>query len=251
MTASQQLNVDSSIPLYVQVREILLRQISIGDLRENERLPSERELAEQYGVSRMTIRQAVQTLVRSNLLYTRVGKGTYVAKPRLEKGPQLFGFTEEMHRLNRAVSNRVLEFKRIPASEKLAEIFNIASGVGVFMLKRIRIADGVPIAREAAHIPEYIYPDLMRHNFQNESLYQVLREECGMHLVSAEETVEAAIATQDEYATLELVPPAAIFRFSRRTRSDQNTIVEYVEAVNRGDLYIVRTRLVSSPTDPA
>jgi GntR family transcriptional regulator len=242
----EELNQTSSIPFYVQIREILLRKISLGDLRENECLPSERELSEQFGVSRMTIRQAVQTLVQSRVLYTRVGKGTYVAKERFEKGHELHGFTEEMHRFNRAVSNRVLDFDLIEASEKLAEIFNISPGAPVFKLARLRLADGIAIAFETAHLPKDIYPDLMRHDFLTESLYEVLRKECRLHLISAEETAEAAIATPQECELLGLDPPAAVFRFTRRTRTDKNIIAEYVEAVNRGDAYIVRTRLVSN-----
>lgn len=243
MTTPSNLNPQGPVPLYIQLRDSLLRLIRQGDLKPHDRLPSERELGVEYGISRMTVRQAVQALIRDGFLYTRVGKGTFVGDVRFEQDRTLTGFTEEMQSLGMTTSSRVLETAVLPASPELAAILHVHPTSAVICLARLRIANGHLIAYEKAHLPQSLCPDLLQHDFSTESLYTVLRQEYGLKLVTAEQTVEAALANRQEVRMLQLKSPAAVLRMKRVTRTDQGYVAEYTESVYRGDRYQLSTTL--------
>ena len=243
MTNPSNLNPQGPVPLYIQLRDSLLRLIRQGDLKPHDRLPSERELGVEYGISRMTVRQAVQALIRDGFLYTRIGKGTFVGDVRFEQDRSLTGFSEEMQSLGMTTSSRVLETSTIPATAELAGILQVHPNSGVICLARLRIANGHLIAYEKAHLPQSFCPTLLEHDFSTESLYTVLRHEYGLKLVTAEQTVEAALANRQEVRMLQLKSPAAVLRMKRVTRTDQGYVAEYTESVYRGDRYQLSTTL--------
>lgn len=247
MTTSDRLNPKSPVPLYLQVKTILSDLVLHGEVKPNERLPSERELGEELGVSRMTVRQAVQALIREGLLYTRAGKGTFVSEIRLEQDRALTGFTEEMRRRGLEVTNKVLDARIIPATSKLAEKLEINRNSGVIRISRLRLANGQVVALENAHLPHSLFPTLLEHDFSRESLYDVLRRDYGVRLLSADQTIEAALANHEELRMLQLTPPAAVLRMQRITRSEQRVVVEYVESVYRSDRYKLNTTLHAIP----
>lgn len=232
-----ELNANSPIPLYIQLKELLVRQIRRGELHPHDRLPSERELSEQYGISRMTVRQALQLLVKEGVLYTAAGKGTYVSEVLFEQDHALTGFSEQMQRANLRASSRVLEATVIPAAPYVAGKLEVPPYSGVILLKRLRLANEKPIAIETAYLSQNLCPDLLKHDFSQVSLYAVLREEYGLVPTSALQVVEAALANVEEARLLELHPPAAVLRMERVTRNVQDVVLEYVESVYRGDRY--------------
>ncbi len=237
------LNARSSVPLYLQLRNILLKRINTGELSPHERLPSERELVQQFGISRMTVRRTLQDLVQEGILYTRVGKGTFVSNVHFEQNHVLTGFTEEMQRLRQDVSSQVLEFIIIPAANHLDEELGVSPGAALYRLKRVRFANGIPMALETAHIPQSLCPGLEAHDFSHESLYEVLRSKYGLRLINAQQTIVATLADERERRLFKIKHPAAVLRMKRRTWTDRNLIAEYVESVYRGDLYNLRVRL--------
>lgn len=247
MTSPYSLDPQSPVPLYVQLKDALYRLIRKGILKPHDRLPSERELGEEYGISRMTARQALQGLVRDGLLYTRIGKGTYVGEIRIEQDRSLTGFSEEMTRHGLKPSSIVLEACVIPASTEIASALAIDENSGVVRISRLRKANDELIALEIVHLPKDYCPDLLDHDFATESLYQVLRQEYGIQLVTAEQTVEAALANETELQMLQLRPPAAVLRMRRITRSEQGKIVEYTDSVYRGDRYKLTAALQVQP----
>jgi GntR family transcriptional regulator len=234
---SMDINTKSPIPLYIQLKELLVRQIRRGELHPHDRLPSERELSERYGISRMTVRQALQLLVKEGVLYTAAGKGTYVSEVLFEQDHALTGFTEQMQRASLQAASRVLEATIIPATPYIAGKLEIPAHSGVILLKRLRLANDKPVAIETAYLPQNLCPDLLQHDFSRESLYAVLREDYGLVPASAIQVVEAALANVEEARLLELHPPAAVLRMERVTRTPQNVVIEYVESVYRGDRY--------------
>ncbi len=246
MTSPYDLDPQSPIPLYVQLKNALLNLIRSGILKPHERLPSERELGEEHGISRMTARQAFQALIREGLLYTRVGKGTYVGEVRLEQDRSLTGFSQEMGQRGLKPSSIVLEASVIPASAKVAVALSIAQNGGVIRISRLRLANSRVVALEVVHIPQAVCPLLLDHDFSKESLYAALREDYGIHLVTAEQTMESALANNHELNILQLKSPAAVLRMKRITKTEQGTIVEYTESVYRGDRYQLTTTLQAS-----
>lgn len=239
-----QLRPEAPDPLYVQLKDSLVADIRAGRYGVHQRLPSERELSQRYGVSRMTARQALLELARDGVVYTRVGKGTFVAGPKIDQQLRtLTGFSREVRARGGHPTSRVLEARVIPASAEIAGRLRLTPGADpVVCLSRLRLADGLPLAIETAYLPLNLCPNLLDHDFSVESLYSVLENEYGLRLTQAEQTIEAALATPRELELLELIPPAAVLRMQRLTLADALP-VEYVLSVYRGDRYKFRSVL--------
>ncbi len=229
---------DHPVPLYQQLETALRVQIESGLYAENQRLPSERELVAQFGVSRMTVRQALVALAQKGLIYGRVGKGTFISAPKIDQQfSALTGFTEDMQHRGQQPSSRILKAVSNPASDEVASALQIEPKTQVFNLVRLRLAEGIPLAIESAFLPERLCPDLLSHDFANESLYDVLRNQYGWKLVRANQTVEARLAVGEELVLLGLQPPAPILALERITFVSENLPIEYVRSQYRGDRY--------------
>lgn len=239
------------LPLYVQLNETLSADIRAGRLPPHQQLPSERELCDRFGVSRMTVRQALVELAREGLIYSRVGKGTFVSEPKIDQQLKaLTGFSQDMRTRGSAPSSHVLEAKLQPAADDQARVLRIVPGSEIVILSRIRLADGVPLAIETAHLPHHLCPNLLHHDFAVESLYDVLEREYGYHLTRAEQTIEAALAKPHEITLLQLVPPTPVLVMERLTFTDQGVLIEHVQSSYRGDRYKFRAALAPRTDGP-
>ncbi len=226
------------LPLYIQLKEALREDIFSRRLHPHCQLPSERELCERHGVSRMTVRQALQDLTRDGLIYRRVGKGTFVGQPKIDQQLKtLTGFSQEMQSRGCHPASRVLEARLVAANETIAAALHVSSGTEVVLLSRLRLADGVPLAIETVHLPHHYCPNLLQYDFGVASLYDILEHAYGYRLTRAEQTLEAAFAGPRETALLGLVPPAPILIMKRTTYTEQGVLIEYASSVYRGDRY--------------
>jgi len=233
-------------PLYLQLKDSLTTEITSGRYRSNQRLPSERELSERFKVSRMTVRQALLELVRDGAIYTRVGKGTFVAEPKIDQQLRaLTGFSQDVRARGGKPASHVLEAKVVPAMLDVAAALRITPEAEVILLSRLRLADGVPLAVETAYLPFAMFPKLLHHDFGVESLYDVLEKEYKLSLTHAEQSIEAALAAPREIELLKLTPPAAVLKMQRLTLTGDGVPVEYVHSVYRGDRYKFRSMLQS------
>lgn len=239
---------DSPVPLYVQIKEHIRRNIQSGVFEVNERIPSERQLAEQFSVNRLTVSKAISELVQEGLVYTQVGKGTYVSPTKIDQKLQsLTSFTQDMTGRGKLASSRVLYHGIEPASEDVAKALSILPGAEVIVLHRVRLADEQLIALERSHIIHALCPDLLTdRDFSQLSLYRVLREDYGIHLTYAHQTIEASIAEQDEIEALKADPCTPILRITRVTFDGSDQPVEYVHSSYRGDRYKFYTILQQS-----
>lgn len=236
------------LPLYVQLKQALREEILAQRLRPQRPFPSERVLCARFRVSRMTVRQALVDLTREGLIYRRVGKGTFVSAPKIDQQLKtLTGFSQEMQLRGSRPSSRVLEAKILPASEPVAEALHLSPGAEVVLLSRLRFADGIPLAVETVHLPHHLCPNLLRHDFSVESLYDVLEREYGYRLTRAEQTLEAALAGPHEIGLLGLVPPAAILIMKRTTFTEQDILIEYASSICRGDRFKFHSALAPRP----
>ncbi len=191
----------------------------------------------------MTVHRTIQDLVKEGILYTRVGKGTFVSSIRFEQDQLLTGFTEEMENLKHQVNSIVRKFETVSATPLIAKELEIQVGLDIYRLERVRLIDDVPIAIETAHIQSLLCPNLTRYDFSSESLYSVLNRDYRLRLVRAEQEMIAALANEQEHQVFRTSHPSAVLRMRRRTYTDQSLVVEYVESVYRGDLYKLRTSL--------
>ena len=182
----------SPVPKYFQLREILLDLVET-ELGVDQAIPSERELSQRYGLSRMTVRQAVDHLVSEGRLYRVQGKGTFVARPKIEMPLRLASFTEDMQARGLVPGSRDLDRRTAPASAHLARALGIEPGDAVHVIERLRTADGLPMAVERSHIPRAVAPGLADESLADRSLYDLLAQKFGVLLDSGEQTIEAGI----------------------------------------------------------
>ena len=236
---------DSPVPLYVQIKDYIRRSIQNGVIAAHERVPSERELAQQFNVNRLTASRALKELALEGLIYSRVGKGTYVSPPKINQTLQsLSSFSEEMRQRGQRASSRVLHAAVEPANEQVARALSILPGTEVVRLVRVRLADDLPIALESSHILAAVCPGILeRHDFASESLYQVLREEYGLRMTYAHQTIEAQVASEPELKALECKPGTPILSIVRVTYTDTDQAIEDVRSAYRGDRYKFHTEL--------
>ena len=244
MAVIMQLRPEAPDPLYIQLKDTLDAEIRSGRYAAHQRLPSERELAQQFSVSRMTARQALLALAREGAVYTRIGKGTFVAVPKIDQQLQaLTGFSYDVCARGGCPGSRVLDARQILPPPNISRRLHLPSDrLEVFSLSRLRLADDLPLAIETAYLPVSLCPELLSHDFSTESLYAVLERDFGLRLTQAEQTIEAALAGSRELELLQLIHPAPVLRMQRLTWAG-SVPVEYVVSAYRGDRYKFRSVL--------
>lgn len=231
----------SPVPKYSQLREILLELIE-EKLSVDAPIPSERELCHRYGLSRMTVRQAVDHLVTEGRLHRVPGKGTFVARPKIEMPLRLVSFTEDMRARGLEPGGRDLDRRTVPANAHLARAFDVPPGSGVHVIERLRTADGEPMAVERSHIPSAVAPELLDITLSDVSLYEVLEKRFGVVLDSGEQTIEAGIADTADARLLDLSRGSAVLLLQRRSFM-KGACVEVAVSTYRADRYQLHSTL--------
>lgn len=234
----QPLDKSGFIPLYYQIQRALMEKIQSGALAEGDALASEEELSRVYQVSRMTARQALHGLKTSGYAFSEKGRGTFVTKPKLEKNiMHLQGFTEEMRQRGMKAGSKLLEQAVVAVEGELQEKLRLNPGDPVMRLRRLRLADGIPMALEDSHIPLQRFPGLERIDFAKKSLYATLREQYGLRIGYADEIIEALPATREESRLLTVPARASILSISRLILTSQEVPIEAACSRYRGDRY--------------
>lgn len=234
----------SVVPIYHQLKTLIQSRILSGDYPIGTQLPSEREFCDTFAISRMTVRQAIIDLVNDGLLKRERGRGTYVAKPKIEQGLQLTSFTEEMHQRNMIAGTRLLSLRTIVAEGRAVNRLSLAEGQRIYCIARLRLANSEPMAIEISHVPVSLLPELTADSLEHGSLYATLREN-GFSMEYAEQTVEASLAKSEEAELLKVKPKAPVLLIERTTYLSDNTPLEYVRSIYRADRYKFRLRLTN------
>jgi GntR family transcriptional regulator len=236
---------ESKLPLYQQLYEILHRRIMGGEWRPGDMIPAEPELMATYGVSRITLRQVLELLVRDGLIVRQQGRGSFVARPRLEKGMvRIFSFTEDMRQRGLKPTSVVLAAQLVPASAELAASLEIEPGAELVRLERLRMAEDEPLAIEESHLVHRFCPGLLRFDFAIESLREVMAREYGIRWSRARQTIQAILAPERASALLGVEPCAALLYLERVSSSQDDTSVEFLRVQYRGDRYVLYHELV-------
>lgn len=231
----------SPVPLYHQLAELLRGAISDGTLPPGSRLENEVALAERLGLSRPTMRQALQELVDKGLLVRRRGVGTQVVHPHVNRSMALTSLHDDLARSGRTPSTEVLDYDVAPAAHELAEALGIAPGSDVVTVRRLRSADGEPLAILTNHIPVAAAPT--REQLETEGLYEVMRAR-GVQFRVARQSVGARLATASEARLLHERPRAALVTMHRTAYDDAGTVIEVGDHVYRASRYAFETTLV-------
>ena len=240
------LDRQSAVQLYYQIQQFVLEQIHSGVFRPGEAISSEQEISARMRVSRMTVRQALKSLCSQGVLYSQRGKGTFVSATKLEKNfRNVLSFSEEMRSSGTRPSSKVLSFDLAQADRETAEALKIKAGEQVISLRRLRLADEVPMAIEWSHLPVSFCPDLLKAFDPRSSLYQTLAERYGIHIAVTEEVAEAAAANVEESRLLKIGKGSPVFHFVRTSYLRDGKPVEYVNSTYRGDRYRLVNRLTA------
>lgn len=237
--SSSKVDKESPLPIYYQLKEKLKEEIEEGHFQAHERLPSERELENSYGISRMTARRALSELEMEGYVYREQGKGSFVAEPKFRQALlRLTGFTEDMHSRGLKPGSEVLDSTMIQGDSELREKLEANPEENFFRLQRIRLAEGEPLAIETAVIRYKLCPGIEEIDFNNRSLYETLQKQFSLNLSSANQTVEATLADEFEAETLEVQTGAPMLATERTTYlSDSHQPIEFTRSVYRGDRY--------------
>jgi GntR family transcriptional regulator len=218
----------------------------IESLAVGEAIPSERQLSVELGVSRLTLRAALDDLVREGYLERRHGAGTYVSEPKIAQELSMTSFTEDMRRRGMVPSSRTLELKTVPAGARLGRLLHVSPSQPVTVVKRLRYADRETMAIETLHVSESLVPGLNAKDLEERSFYELLEERFGIVVVGGTQAIEPTVTNEEESAALGVPLHSPAFLFERTTKAADGTIVEYVRSIYRGDRY----RLVSDLTRP-
>lgn len=231
------LNRHSFTPLYHQIEQALRQQIESGALKPGHGL-SERELSEQFGVSRMTARQALRALREDDLLHSERGRGTFVTEPKLNvQTRHLLGFTEDMRRRGLKASSRIIRFSRFKPDETLRRQLQLHSDDEVWEISRLRLADRIPMACETGFVPVRLCPRLKRAEVERGSLYRLIEQVYELRISRADEILTAECATREEAELLSIKPRAPVLVVERTVYAADGTPIEVVRSVYRGDRY--------------
>ncbi|WP_018658122.1 GntR family transcriptional regulator [Actinomadura flavalba] len=230
------------LPKYLQLRAILLEMIEQERLGPDAPVPSERELCRRFGVSRMTVRQAVDQLVAEDRLRRIPGVGTFVARPKVQMPKELVSFTEDMRARGLRPASRDLGARTVPADAEIARLFGVDPGTPVHQIERLRLADGEPMAVERSHILAAFAPDLPERRTPEGSLFRELQDEYGVVLDAGEQTIEAGPVGDADAALLGVPAGSAVFFLLQRTFS-RDVCVEVALATYRADRYRIHLGL--------
>ena len=228
------LDPGSPVPKHLQLRDILLDLIE-GELAPDQAIASERELSERYGVARMTARRAIETLVAEGRLFTVPGRGTFVAPPKFDLQLRLTSYHEEMERRGMVPASKVLAFDREQASAHVARELGIGASQPVVHYRRLRFADGVPMALERTYLIDARVPGLADEP-PPASIYDTLGRRFGLAPDWGEDTIEAGEADAEVADLLQVRQCSPVLYIERHAYSGQ-TLVEYSVASYRADRY--------------
>ena len=225
-------------PLYDQLVDILTDKIE-HEYRPGDLLPSERELSDRYGLSRTTVRLALQELERLGLVIRQHGRGTFVADRSAQTTnlSQAYSFSEQMRSMGREPSTTILEFSVIEADKNLAEHMGTRIGERLYKIKRLRSADDMPMMVERSYLPVRKFMTLKRPMLEKKALYDIVEQDFREKIGVAEEEFFESIARPADAHLLDISEGAPVLDLIRTTYNTSNEIVEYTLSVARADQF--------------
>jgi GntR family transcriptional regulator len=234
----------SKLPFYHQLYEILHGKIVRGEWKPGDTLPPESELIEQYQVSRVTVRQALDILVNEGLIYRQQGRGTFVAHPAVEHGlVRLINFTQDMCNRGFEPGTKVLFSALVPAPPDIAEKLQIEPGEELACLERLRLADGEPMSIEKSNLIHRYCPGVLQHDFTSDSLREFLDHTYGIRWAYAKQVIRAVLASSDLAHLLSVRPKSPLLYVERVSFTEQNIPLEFLRIYYRADRYSLYSEL--------
>lgn len=232
----------TGIPRYIQAREAIHAQIQAGELQPGNKLPSEDQLAAQFGVSRMTIRKSLDDLIAAGLIYRRHGVGTFISQSTVQRDhTKLTDFFESCRLNGRTPEARLLKKEILPANEKMAEALGLIPGDLLIRLATLRLIEQTPITYHDAYLPVKLFPDLVDADaeslgLESQHVWQLIEKQ-GFNAANVVERLEAQISDEAIASMLSMSAGGAILYGERVLYSDDGTPLKYADCYNRGDRF--------------
>ncbi len=242
---SRMIDPYDAIPKYYQLAAILREKIENGDWEPRSAIPSERQLEVLYDISRTTIREAIDQLVRQGYLYREHGRGTFVSPQKLQKAMlDLTSFSEDLLRRGIQPGQIIRSLEWIVPIPKILQRLELAPATKVLRIERIRLGDGVPIGLQTSFLALKEGQEITREELEERgSLYTILQEKLRIIPSEADETLEVTLATPEEAALLQIPAGAPLLLSERVLFAQDRRPVEYVKILYRGDRYRYTVRL--------
>ncbi len=233
----KKINKNSRIALYYQLMDIIVEDIEDGKLKENDKLPSERELCIEYDISRVTVRKAIQELEKSGYIYKEHGKGTFVSPKKFEQDLlKFYSFTEEMKKIGKIPSSKVISFEIVTEDEKIARKLKLNLNDKIYKFTRLRLADEKPMILETTYVPYDRFIGLTKKDLENQPMYDIFTKTYNAVFTTAEETFQVIAARSREAKLLEISSNTPCLMVERITYED-DLIIEYTKSVTRGNKF--------------
>lgn len=235
------LDSNSITPLYQQLHAIILRKIQEKEYDVGDKIPSEEQIMEIYGVSRVTVRNAIKLLVEENVLVKKHGKGTFVATPVYVETMSAGGsFTESGLQMQKIPTTKIISIERIPARKRISEYLGVAEGTEIIRLKRIRLIDGEPAIFET----DSFRTDcafLEKIDLADQSLINTLKN-YGLKPTYFDNIIEIALADDEIIESLNVEAEEPLVKINQTVFGENNEIIYFNEQLVKSDAYKVAIR---------
>ena len=234
----QPIDKNNPVPYYQQLADMLRHEIEEHrDDSDVFQLPSENDLSEQHGISRATVRHALDVLERDGWIYREKGRGAFAAVRRVEQElTQLVSTTEDMRSRGWSLETRVISLERMAAPDHVATALELDQGAEVFVLCRLRVVNGEPMSLQTNYLPCELCPKLDEDDL-TQSLFRLLENRYGLRLWTADGMLRARCASPIEAQWLQISETMPVIYMERVTYAVTGVAVEYLSAAWRGDRY--------------
>jgi len=233
------LQANSPVPLYKQLYYQLRQAIEEGEFEVGRKLRSERQLAADYGISRLTARRAFDILRQEGYVRAYQGKGCYVAHStsHIYDGAAVEGFNAATIRRGMTPTSRVLSCSVVPANSEVAGHMHIERHKTTVRIRRLRLCNDIPVALDTAYLPYPLCEPLLDIDLEKQSLYRSLEMQLHIRLAYAKQTIRFTLGKDTDLSLLGLRAPAAVLQLQRETYDSQGQVIEFLDAVYRRDKY--------------
>jgi GntR family transcriptional regulator len=240
--------VTSSSIKHIQLRDRVMDLVE--SLPVGAAIPSERELCVRYGVSRMTLRRALEELARQSYLVRRQGAATCTARPKISQRMTILSFTEDMRRRGMAASSRLISYDLHPAGARLATRLHVSVTDPVLTIGRLRIAGAEPMAIEWLNVPSALVPDLDPRDLESQSFYALISSRFGICIAGGAQTIEPTVTEAHDARLLGVPLHSPALFVERSTWTEAGRVIEFVQSTYRGDRYRFEVELTPSAHAP-
>ena len=213
-----------------------LEAVIEGGLGPHDKLPTERELADEFDISRLTVRRALDQLENDGVVYRVQGAGTFVSEKSITKSFELTSFSEDMRARGLVPGSLSTKVVVMPAGAHIGYALGLSPAEQVVHIRRVRTADYAPMCVENSYLPESLVPDLVER-LGNESLYRVLDEQFSLRLERADQVIKVTVLDPTVAAELQVPPFSPAFLVTRTGYDERGRAVEFAESLYRGDRY--------------